>query len=204
MPKDWGLDLNPTKSEHLPTGNSPYFVTCTLPSNNPPNTQIIPTFSTTKDRGIVLNTRPSVEDNVVSVANKARGTLLHIKRSFSTLTPSIFLTLYKVFICPHPENTVQASSPILSRYFQALESVQKRALKFVKGLRHIPNETALQWRRLISVVRRRIRVDLICMYKMMHDLVDSPCDAVFVAPTRIGLRGHAFKIHQQRFKTRRR
>ncbi len=38
----------------------------------------------------------------------------------------------------------------------------------------------------------------------MHGLLDFPCDAVFAAPTRIRLRGHTFKIYQQRCKTRRR
>ncbi len=42
------------------------------------------------------------------------------------------------------------------------------------------------------------------MYKIMHGLLDFPCDADFAAPTRIGLRGHALKIQQQRCKTRRR
>ncbi len=36
------------------------------------------------------------------------------------------------------------------------------------------------------------------MYKIMYGLLDSPYDAVFAAPTRIGLRGHTLKIHQQR------
>ncbi len=78
---------------------------------------------------------------------------------------------------------------ILSRDSQALECVQK----FVKGLRHVPYEAALQRVRLFSLVRRRIRGDLIYMYKI-----------IFAAPTHLGLRGHTFKIHQQRCKTRRR
>ncbi len=94
--------------------------------------------------------------------------------------------------------------PILSRDCQALESVQKLAVKFVKGLRHVPYETALQWLQLFSLIRRRIRDDLICMYKIMHGLLNFPCDAAFAAPTCIGLRGHTLKIHQQRCKTRRR
>ncbi len=59
---DWELDLNPTKSEHLPIGSSHQFVTYTLPSHKPPNTQTIPKVSTTKGLGIVLNTRlaPSI------------------------------------------------------------------------------------------------------------------------------------------------
>ncbi len=42
------------------------------------------------------------------------------------------------------------------------------------------------------------------MYKIMHGHLAFPFDAVFAAPTRIGLRGHTLKIHQQRCKTRRR
>ncbi len=75
---DWELDLNPTKSENLPIGNSPHFVTYTLPSHNSPNTQIIPTVSTIKDLGIVLNTRHSAEDNVVSAANTAHRMLVYL------------------------------------------------------------------------------------------------------------------------------
>ncbi len=87
--KDWELDLNPTIREHLPIGDSPHFVTYTLPSHTPPNTQTIPKASTTKCLGIILNTRLSAEDNVVSVANKACKMLFYLKRSFAALTSNI-------------------------------------------------------------------------------------------------------------------
>ncbi len=77
-------------------------------------------------------------------------------------------------------------------------------MKFVKVLRHVQYETALQRLQVISLVRRRIRGGLICMYKIMHGLLDFLYDAVLAAPTRIGLRGHTLKIHQQRCKIRRR
>ncbi len=90
-----------------------------------------------------------------------------------------------------PQQTMQPISES-----NMLESVQKLAAKFVKGLRHVPYET--------SLIRRRIRGDLISLYEIMHGILDFPCDAVFSAPTRIGPRGHTLKIHQQRCKTRRR
>ncbi len=107
----------------------------------------------------------------------------------------IFLSLYKAFIRPHLEYAIQASSHIISRDYQALECVQKLAVKFGKGLLHVPYETALQRLQLFSLVRRRIRGDPICMYKIMHGLLGFPFDAVFATPTRIGNRGHTFKIH---------
>ncbi len=48
----------------------------------------------------------SAEDNAVSAANKARGMLFYLKRSFAALTPSIFLPLYKPFIRPIPSYAV--------------------------------------------------------------------------------------------------
>ncbi len=76
--KDWELDFNPAKSEYLPIGN---FVTYMLPSHNPPNTQTIPSVSTTKALEIVLNTGLSAEDNVISAANKALRMLPNLSYS---------------------------------------------------------------------------------------------------------------------------
>ncbi len=64
-------------------------------------------------------------------------------------------------------------------------------------------EAAFQRLRIFSLVRRRIRDDVIGMNSIMHGLLDFPCDVVFAALTRSGLRGPTFKIHQQRCETRR-
>ncbi len=72
---------------NLPIGNSPHFVIYTLPSHSPLYTQTIPTVTTTKDLGIVLNTWLSAEDNVVSTANKARRMLFYLKDPSRPLPP---------------------------------------------------------------------------------------------------------------------
>ncbi len=64
--------------------------------------------STNKDLRIVLNTRLSAEDNIVSAASKARGLLFHLKRFSAALTPNTFLLLY-FFIGPHFEYTIKTS-----------------------------------------------------------------------------------------------
>ncbi len=87
---------------------------------------------------------------------------------------------------------------------EALEKVQKLALKFVKGLRHVPYEAALKQLRQFSLLHRRILGDLIAMFKITYGLLENPMVSTFVYPTRQGLRGHAFNFHQQRCCTRRR
>ncbi len=93
------------------------------------------------------------------------------------------------------EYAIQEASPILSQDCQVLESVQIFAAKFVKGLLHVSYETALQRLRLYFLARRRIPGNLVCMYKVMHGLLEFPCDTDFAASTYIGLRGHTFKVH---------
>ncbi len=77
-----------------------------------------------------MNTGFSVDDNAARATKRTEECFFTLKRSFATLTPSIFLPLYKAFIRHHLEYAVQCS-PILSRERQALESVQNFALKFV-------------------------------------------------------------------------
>ncbi len=93
----------------------PYFVTHSLSSHNPLETQTIPTVSTTKDQGIVLNTRLNAEDNVVSAANKARRILFYLKRFFASLPPVYIFPLYNFFIRPHAEYAIQTTHPIPRR-----------------------------------------------------------------------------------------
>ncbi len=90
--------------------------------------------SSVRDLGLLLNTGFSADDNVARATKKGHGILFYLKRSFSTLTFSIFLPLYKAIIRPHLEYAIKTNSTILFRDCQALESVQKLAVKFVKGV----------------------------------------------------------------------
>ncbi len=94
------------------------------------------------------------------------------KRSFSAITPSTFHPLYITFIRTHLAYTIQATHPILSRDAKALEKVQKLVLKFVKGLRHVPYEAALQQLRLFFLTHHC--GDLISMFKITHGLLEFP------------------------------
>ncbi len=85
-----------------------------------------------------------------------------------------------------------------------IQKVQKLAPKFEKGLRHVPFEAALKQLSLFSFTHRRIRGDLIAMFKITHGLLEFPMASTFAHPTRKGLRCHAYKFHQQRCCVRRR
>ncbi len=80
--------------------------------------------------------------------------------------PQYSFPLYKTYIRPHLEYAIQATYPILCRVADALEKVQKLALKFVNGLRHVPYEASLKQLCLFPLTHRRIRGDLIAMFRL--------------------------------------
>ncbi len=80
--------------------------------------------------------------------------------------------------------------PILCRDAEAFEKAQKLALKFVKGHRHVPYETALKQLRLFSLTHRRICGDLIGMFKITYSLLEFPMAPTFAHPSRKGLPDH--------------
>ncbi len=144
------LILNPSKSEHPQVGDASNRATYALASLTSPKAKPIQTVRTVRDLVLFLNTGFNADVDIVHASKKARGMLFYLRRSFATLTPITFSHCAKrLFACL-----------FLFRNSQALASIQKLALTFVKGLRHVPYETALQrlWR--VSLIRKEFVVKL--------------------------------------------
>ncbi len=92
--------------------------------------------------------------------------------------------------------------PVLIRDTKVLQNMQKLAVILVKGLWHVPYEEVLQHLRLFSLTHRRIREDLISIFRITYELLEFPVESTFTHPTRKKLRGRAYKFHQQRYCTR--
>ncbi len=112
-------------------------------------------------------------------------------------SPPVFLSPCTNFLSDHIL-TMLFKHPILARGAEALEEVQKLALKIVKWFRHVPYEAPVQQLRLFFLTHRRIRGNLISMFKITHNFLLFPMESTFTHPTREVLRGHAYKFHQQK------
>ncbi len=58
------------------------------------------------DLGVTVDSAFTPSANVLTAANKARGMLYLIKRSFTCLTKEIFLPLYRALVRPHLEYAI--------------------------------------------------------------------------------------------------
>ncbi len=74
--------------------------------------------------------------------------------------------------------------------------VQRIATRLVRGLRHVPYEERLRQLNLFSLERRRLRADLILVFKIFKGDVDASPFDFFLRPPRATLRGHTYRLLQ--------
>ncbi len=154
------------------------------------------------DLGITVNSAFTPSANVLTAANKARGMLYFIKRSFTCLTKEIFLPLYRALVRPHLEYAIQANCPYLKKDIYHLERIQRAATRWVKGLRDLSYEERLRELNLQSLEKRRIRNDFVLTPKIMFHQIDLEASKLFKFSRRPGLRRSSLRLLQQTGRTR--
>jgi ribonuclease P/MRP protein subunit RPP40 len=120
----------------------------------------------------------------VSTANRILGM---IKRSFCYLSKDVLLKLYKSLVRSHLEYCVQAWRPYLKKDIELIEGVQRRATKLIKSLKDETYENRFKKLHLTSMETRRLRGDLIEVFKMFKGMDNLDVHKFFQltnAPTR--------------------
>jgi ribonuclease P/MRP protein subunit RPP40 len=78
----------------------------------------------------------------------------------------VVLKLYKSLVRPHLEYCVQAWRPYLRKDIELIEGVQRRVSKVIKSLNNKTYENRSKKLHLTSMETRRLRNDLIEVFKM--------------------------------------
>ena len=107
-----------------------------------------------------------------------------------------FLVLYKSYIRPHLEYSVQAWSPYLKKDIDEIEKVQRRATKIVPELSHLPYDQRLHRLNLTTLEERRKRGDLIETYKILHGF-ENVDNGIFFTESTNTLRGNSAKLYKK-------
>ena len=154
-----------------------------------------------KDLGIIIsnNLKPGKHvSEVVKTANKITG---FIGRAFDYKSEKIILTLYNSLVRPHLEYCVQFWSPYYRKDIDKLERVQRKVTKMIPRLRNKPYEERLKELGLFSLSKRRLRGDLIEIFKMFRGLDNVNIHDYVTVDERNVTRSNGYKITGRHFRS---
>ena len=157
-----------------------------------------------KDLGVLIDTKLNFSsqcDKIVTTANKLLGIM---RRSFTHLDKVNFCLIYKAIIRPVIEYASSVYDPILMKDMNKIESIQRRATKMVQGLQDKSYEDRLKYLDLPSLRFRRVRGDMINVYKYVHEVYKVDSSHLLPLNDTNRTRGHPFKLKATNCKSRER
>ncbi|KAK3099403.1 hypothetical protein FSP39_003853 [Pinctada imbricata] len=183
----WQLTFNKDKCKHLHLGRA------ILPDDYSLSEQVIGKIEYETDLGVQIDNQLKFQIHINTAVKKANRMLGVIKRNFKHLDKDSFLHLYKSLVRPHLEYASCAWYTLYKKDAMAIENTQRRATKLIYGIQHLSYSERLLNLGLPSLEYRRIRADVIQVYKYINNL-DEMSKPLFVKSQENRTRGNSQKL----------
>ena len=192
--KKWQLEVNPVKSELFTVDRNP------LSNNNTYhfNGNIINKIDTVRDLGILLSSNLEWKNNIQNIKSKANRLSHIIVRLFKTKDLNTYTAAYKTYIRPILEYNVSIWSPHKIGETRLAEQVQKTYTRIVckkLNIKYNNYEHRLKLLNINSLEYRRVKFDLILVYKIINNLIDLNFETFFA----LSNYGSVYQLRRHRF-----
>ena len=188
----WQLPLNINKCSTMHLG-----------SNNPHHKysigecQLKETLSE-RDLGIQVDSMLKFHDHAAIVVKKCKYLMSIIKRSFKCLDKKMMMKLYKSLIRPVIEYGNSVWGPGFKGDEEKVEKIQRRVTKMIRSLKHVPYQARLRQLGLPSLKYRRIRGDMITIFKLITGKLKVDLKSLLIERGPHRTRGHSLRIKKIR------
>lgn len=186
----WQLKLSYSKCHHLRVSLRKFDAPAGYLLNNVPLSRVL----SCNDLGVRMNSVLSFSEHINNVVVKAKQRTSLLLRSFLSKDPTLLTRAFIVYVRPMLEYCSPVWSPCSIGNINKLESVQRSFTKRLSGMRSLSYEGRLKALGLERLELRRLRIDLITCYNVIHGCVSIPFESFFEFSTHRSTRGHPFKL----------
>ena len=137
------------------------------------------TVKVVKDLGIYISDDLKFSYHIDKIVSTAYSRIQCIFRTFSTNRPSFLCKMFCVYVRPLLEYNTAVWNPYLHKDVQKVESVQRFFTKRIPGLAHISYLNRLSRLGLETLELRRLKFDLLEVFKIVNGIVDLNFDDFF-------------------------
>ena len=146
------------------------------------------------DLGVSLDDSLKVSNQCFKAAMAAQKLLNLVRLTFRYLDVESLSVIYKAMIRPRLEYCIPVWTPYYQKDINLLEKIQRRVTRMIPHLKVLPYRDRLRHFKLTSLATRRLRFDLMTVFKMVHGLIDVPFDCFFALDDLSITRGHCYKL----------
>ena len=167
----WRMRLNAQKCFFL------HYVPRNTPANYPQykiEDEYLERKNNASDLGIIVEDDLKFHAQVSKACKAASKQINMIRRTFVSRNPKFLETMYKTFVRPHLEHCIQVWNPVYLGDISAMEKVQNRFTRLLPQSATMTHEERNRRLNITDHETRRLRGDLIYMYKMYDSDLFTP------------------------------